>query len=65
MIPSHGRTPEWFATMSAGPRSGTCSTPEDSTRHHIVYRNSKKGRMVWANFGSYPNSSTSSECHAK
>ncbi len=52
MMPSYGRTPEWFATISAGPASGTFWTPWLSTRHHTVYRNSNSGWIVSVNLRS-------------
>ena len=33
IAPSHGRTPEWFATRRARPVPGTFSTPPEVTRH--------------------------------
>ena len=39
--------------------------PVTSTRHHIVYRNSKNGSTAALNFGSKPKSSTSSEWREK
>jgi hypothetical protein len=65
ITPSHGSTPEWLATIIPAPSAGTFSIPDTSTRHHIVYRNSKKGRMEALNFASKPKSSTFAECRAK
>ena len=65
IMPSHGSTPEWFATTRAAPSAGTLSTPAGSTRHQTVYRNSSSGRIVSVNLASRPKSSTSSECHEK
>jgi hypothetical protein len=59
MSASSGTVPEWFATTSAAPVSGTLSSPRVSTRNHVSYSGRSGGsRTCSVRSASKPKSST-------
>ena len=60
MTASIGMVPEWLATTSAPPTSGTLSSPRVSTRNHLSYSGRSGGSSTCSvRSGSKPKSSTS------